>query len=73
MENIKKHVGNRIRTHRLKLGLSQEEFSELIGFHRTYISPLEQGKKNPSLTTLYRISFKLGIPLEELVREGIDE
>jgi len=52
-------LGNNIRRLRLKAGLSQERFGELIGRHRTYVGALERGEYNVSLRTLERLSMDL--------------
>lgn len=61
-------IGRTIKEIRNERGLSQEEFSELIQVHRTYISPLENGKKNPSIKTLKKILTILDLSLEEFFR-----
>jgi transcriptional regulator with XRE-family HTH domain len=72
MDNVCQIFGQTIKSIREERGLSQEEFSNLIGLHRTYISPLENGKKNPSLTTIFRILDKLEIPVNEFFeRSGL--
>ena len=47
-----KEFGLRIRQLRNLLGLSQEELSELTGFHRTYIGMVERGERNLSLSNV---------------------
>ncbi len=60
--------GQVLKEHRLRCGLSQEALGLESGFHRTYISQLERGLKNPSLTTIIRLSEILGISAAEVVR-----
>ena len=52
--------------------MSQEEFAAVCDLHRTYISSLESGSRNPTLTTLHKISKALNLKISDLV-EGIDE
>jgi transcriptional regulator with XRE-family HTH domain len=40
-------------------GLSQEELGFRSGYHRTYISLLERGLKNPSLRTIFELAEAL--------------
>lgn len=61
--------GNRIKELRLKKGFSQEEMAERSGLDRTFISILERGQKNPSLSTLVRLCTSLGIGLDSLFRD----
>ncbi len=65
---IKSDFGNRIRTLRLKSGLSQEKFALKIDMDRTYYSSVENGKRNISLTNIQKISDGFNITLEELFK-----
>ncbi|RDY71682.1 XRE family transcriptional regulator [Halobacillus trueperi] len=47
---MQKTVGKQLRTLRLEQGLSQEELSYQAGIHPTYISGIERGRRNPSIT-----------------------
>lgn len=54
-------VGRRLRDHRASSGLSQEEFADVIGVHRTYLGGLERGERNLTLKSLERIAARLGV------------
>jgi transcriptional regulator with XRE-family HTH domain len=58
-------VLHEIRTER---GLSQEQLGFDSGYHRTYISFLERGKKNPTLSTVMDLAETLRVPAWELMR-----
>lgn len=62
------HFGDRIRELRTQANLSQEQLSEITGFHRTYIGMIERGERNISLTniTVFAKAFELSI--DELLR-----
>lgn len=64
-------LGLRIKKLRGELGLSQEEFADKCGFDRTYISMIERGKRNISLSNLYRVAAGLGVSVSKLT-EGIE-
>ena len=49
-------------------GLSQEELGFESGYHRTYISFLERGKKSPSLSTIMNLAETLRLPASEIIR-----
>ena len=66
MSEIAKIIGQRIRNHRTKLGLSQERLAELSGCHSTYIGQLERGEKNATLESIEKISIALDLPLSKL-------
>ena len=44
-------------------GLTQEEMADRIGLHRTYISQLECGKRNPSIATLLQLAVCFDVSL----------
>lgn len=52
-------LGKAIRRRRKELSLTQREFADLSGLHRTYLSNVEQGTRNLSVLTLMRISSAL--------------
>lgn len=70
--SLSKKLGLRIRTARLKLGLSQEGLAERAELHRTYIGMVERGERNLTLVNLGRICTGLRITISELTK-GIDE
>ncbi|NMR28635.1 helix-turn-helix domain-containing protein [Crystallibacter degradans] len=61
-------LGNNVKQARSQLSLSQEQLAERSGLHRTYVGAVERGERNPSLTSMLRLSDGLGVPLSELVR-----
>lgn len=54
---------------RKKQGLSQEELGFESGYHRTYISLLERGKKSPSLKTIFQLSKALDVEPSDLIMQ----
>ncbi len=70
MENdIQVRFGNVVRKLRTQKNISQEDFADMCGLHRTYISDIELGKRNVSLENIDRISSALNISLSELFKE----
>ena len=67
--DLQKAVGHALRRYRLERGLSQEEFAEVVGVHRTYMGGLERGERNLTLRSLERIADSLGIdPVNDLLK-----
>ena len=66
MSEIAKAVGQRIRSYRLQLGLSQEKVAELSGCHPTYIGQVERGEKNATLESIEKIATAIQVPLSKL-------
>ena len=65
---MRRLVGQNFRRIRQKKGLTQEQFAELSGFSQQYISGLEQGRRNPTVITLYELAAALGVNHMDLVR-----
>lgn len=60
-------VGERVRLFRKRKQLSQIALSERSGIDRTYLSDIENGKRNISLLTLNNLALALDVPIEMLV------
>ena len=54
-------LGNNVRRLREAKGWSQEVFAEKANLHRTYISGIERGIRNPTLTIIFKIADALGV------------
>ena len=63
---IKGELGQEIRRFRTSQGYSQENFAKVSGLDRTYISDVEQGKRNLSIESIEKIAKALNITLPEL-------
>ena len=68
---VLKALAARIKELRLAKNLSQEELSFRSGPHRTALSLIERGERDPKLITLLKVAEKgLGISVVELL-DGI--
>ena len=63
-----KAIGVVVRELRDQAGLSQERLSANCGFDRTYISRVERGIINPTVSRLWMIADALGIPLSQVAK-----
>ena len=59
--------GYLVKRRRIALGISQEELGLRANLDRTYISGLERGVRNPSLTALVSLASGLGITVSDLL------
>lgn len=59
-------VGLTIADWRNQAGLSQEQLAEMADIHRTYLSEVEGGKRNPTLSIVNNIVLALGKSLLDL-------
>ena len=63
------HVGEAIRYHRGRLGLTQEELAERAGVSPTTVVNLENGEiRRPRITTLQNLADALGADVQEFQR-----
>lgn len=67
--DVKIKIGQKIRRLRNSHGLSQEQFANLVGLDRTYISGIEQGKRNVSIVNLEKLAHAFGISISELFED----
>ena len=67
--NLKaKAIGAVVRELRERAGHSQERLSGECGFDRTYISRVERGIINPTVSRLWKIADALETPLSQLTK-----
>jgi transcriptional regulator with XRE-family HTH domain len=64
--NIENAFATVLKDLRTQKKISQENLAFLSGLDRTYISLLERGKRQPTLTSLFSISKALDMTLVEL-------
>ncbi len=63
---INQRFGKAIRRRRRELDFSQEELAERAELHRTYISDIERGERNPSLENIEKLAKALNISIARL-------
>lgn len=66
--DLQRTVGQNLRRYRVRRGLSQEAFADLLGYHRTYVGGLERGERNLSLQSLERIAEALDLDVLSLIQ-----
>lgn len=59
-------LGTAIKSGRSELGISQEELANRAGLHRTYVSDLERGARNPSIESVEKLAQALQISVSML-------
>ena len=62
----KEQIGGRVKEVRERLGLSQRNFADLIGFHKNQVGNVELGKSIPSEEFLISIAKKFNISISWL-------
>ena len=65
--DVRKRVGLNLKKFRIVRGLSQEALAFECGLHRTYISGVERGVRNPTVLVLEKIAMALDVPPSRLL------
>lgn len=60
--DIRQRLGRNVRRLREEKGWSQEDYADRAGIHRTYVSDIERGKRNPTVTVVERLAKPLDLP-----------
>ena len=68
-QDLHKFGGN-LRAIRESQKFSQEQLADLANMHRTYLSGIERGIRNPSLHNILRLARALNVDLSDLL-EGL--
>lgn len=61
-------IGNTLRELRELANLSQEKLAEYCVLDRTYISLLERGLRQPTISTIFKIADALDISPSEIIK-----
>lgn len=69
MDPTAQQFGEVLKEARLRSGLSQQELSFQASIHWTYVSQLERGLKNPTLSVILRLASALDVTASQLVAE----
>lgn len=67
--DVRRRLGLNLKRYREEQGFSQEAFADECGLHRTYISGIERGVRNPTVIILEKIAGALKVPTGTLLDE----
>ncbi|MEM9475724.1 MAG: helix-turn-helix transcriptional regulator [Pseudomonadota bacterium] len=67
--DVRRRVGLNLKKYRLAAGFSQEGLALACGLHRTYVSGVERGIRNPTVTVLEKLAQPLDVPAARLLEE----
>lgn len=65
--DVRERLAKNLRSLRQHRGWSQEQLAFEAGIHRTYISDLERGARNPTITVVDKLAVTLGVRVGELL------
>ena len=66
------HLGSRLKEIRLKTGLSLREIARQLDVSPSFVSQIENGKSQPSVSTLYAMAKLLSVPVDVLFQSSGD-
>ncbi len=67
-EELLKCVGKNIKRYRVQKGILQQDLAAMCNMEIPNMSRIENGRTNPTLKTLLRISSSLGVEIIDLLR-----
>ena len=67
--DIRQRLARNLRRFRDAKGWSQEKFAFEANIHRTYVSDIERGARNPTILVLDKLAAPLGITASELLED----
>ena len=73
MDSFLQEVGGRVKEARVRKHLSQAQLAEMLGLSSRYISNLETGKQNMSITALAKISDVLKVSADWILRNNTQD
>jgi XRE family transcriptional regulator, aerobic/anaerobic benzoate catabolism transcriptional regulator len=67
-----RHLGERVRNLRHQRGMSRKALAQHAKVSERYLAQLETGKGNCSIVLLRRIAHAIGLPVTQMVSDGIE-
>ncbi len=67
-QKLLKKLGSNLRQIRHDRGLTQEELAEIAEVHPVYVSYIEKGSRNPSITKILQLAMALKCEPAEIFR-----
>jgi len=71
--NPVENIGKSIKFVRIAADLKQGDMADKLGVSQNYLSLIENGKKEPSLSFLRKVSEIFDVPLSFLILEGSED
>lgn len=68
MKDDAKKLGENLKKIRTSKSITQTEFAEKLGVDKSFVSNIENGKTNPTLSTITNLAQALGVSTNELLK-----
>ena len=65
--DVRERLGQNLRRLRLAKGWSQEAYADEAGIHRTNVSDIERGARNPTVAIVEKLAVPLGVTVPDLL------
>jgi transcriptional regulator with XRE-family HTH domain len=65
--DVVERLASNLRRLRLERGWSQEDYADRANVHRTYVSDIERGARNPTITVVEKLAVPLQISASDLL------
>lgn len=65
--DVRQRLARNLLQLRQEKGWSQEEFADHAGIHRTYVSDLERGARNPTIAIVERLAKPLDVTASRML------
>ena len=65
--DIRSRLGRNLRKLREREGWSQEDYADRAGIHRTYVSDIERGRRNPTITVVEKLAVPFEVTASDLL------
>ncbi|WP_380787115.1 helix-turn-helix domain-containing protein [Sphingomonas sp. R86521] len=70
--DVRKRLGTNVRRLREAAGYSQEAFGDAANIHRTYVSDVERGRRNPTIEIVEKFAVALKVRTGSLLDDPAD-
>jgi transcriptional regulator with XRE-family HTH domain len=68
MKDDAKKLGENLKKLRIKKDINQIELARILGVDRSFVSNIENGKNNPTLSTITSLAKALDVSTNELLK-----
>lgn len=68
IDTLYSEIVKRLVKERKRRGITQEQLARASDIDRTHMGSIEQGRRKPTLSTIYKIAKVLKLPLEKLFK-----
>jgi transcriptional regulator with XRE-family HTH domain len=65
--DVRQRLASNLRRLRAERGWSQEDYADRAGIHRTYVSDIERGARNPTITVVEKLAAPFRVTASDLL------